>query len=328
MYVEDHQRKQWEDYTSYNNDWVMETVEAQASDPSNELNNTVAYWYENWDVIHGYDEYDKETPGEFGTNRTGPHMVWWQCVPVLTSDPVYNWDLFTDWPLTNCTEWNETEAGEPCNELSTSEDVVVKTHRAAFSSAYMILSPDASEDEKEFIQNEADWLSLYLPPDEDPMEPVSDLYYPILPSGIDTYNQNSDETFDPLNQTFAGMLAMTFFWRDTIRDILPTGSDGIITVFKNPCNPTFTYQINGPVVEYLGSGDHHDTQYDHLELSSSIIDLKDYTIKGSSYTGIPVDKDFCPWSLHIFPSDTMKSQYTSTNATIFTTTAAVVFLLT
>lgn len=328
MFVEESQRIQWEEYTSQNNDWVMETVEAQASDPNNEMNNTVESWYENWDVIHGYDEYDKENPGEFGTNRTGPYMVWWQSVPVRAIDPVYNWDLFTDWPLTNCSEWNEEEEGQPCKEVITSEDAAIKTHHAAVSSPYMILPEDATDEDKEIMQNEADWLSLYLSPDEDPNEPIMDILYPILPSALDTYNQNSDETFDPTKQTFAGMLVMTSFIRDLIRDILPTGSNGVVAVFKNPCSPTFTYEINGPEVTFLGSGDHHDQQYNHLELSASLADLKNFAIKGSSYSGLPVEEDVCPYSLHIFPSDTMKNAYTSTNATVFTVVAAIVFLMT
>ena len=106
----------------------------------------------------------------------------------------------------------------------------------------MILPPDAPPEDVQEMIYEAEWVGSYLPPDEEPMEPISDIFYPILPSGIDTFNQNDDD-FDRSDQSFAGHLTMSFYWRSTIRDILPEGSDGILVVFENPCNPTFTYQI-------------------------------------------------------------------------------------
>ena len=79
---------------------------------------------------------------------------------------------------------------------------------------------------------------------------------------------------------------------------------------------------------FLGGGDHHDPKYDYLGISSKLNDLKDYAIKGSRYTGLPLANDFCPWKINIYPSDTMKKNYTSTNATIFSLTAAGIFIAT
>jgi len=68
-YVLDEQREEWENYTSTHNQWVEEAIQIQAEDPSYTGPNPTEY--EVWNVIHGYDEFDKENPGEFGTNRTG-----------------------------------------------------------------------------------------------------------------------------------------------------------------------------------------------------------------------------------------------------------------
>jgi len=38
-------------------------------------------------------------------------------------------------------------------------------------------------------------------------------------------------------------LGLSIFWRDLITDILPRGTEGILMVFENPCNPAFTYEI-------------------------------------------------------------------------------------
>lgn len=319
--VEDHQREAWENYTSYNNDWVYETQEAQESDPTYEGNTSVADWYENWDVIHGYDEFYKDNAGEFGTNRSGPYLPYWQVTPVLLYDPVYNWDLTSDWDITNCSEWEDET--EPCEEISTATDVAVKRHKAVLSEGYLIQDENSTEAEIESDMEEANWIANYLPPNEEPMEPVFDMYYPILPSAMDTYNQNADPDFDLANQTFAGMLAFSFYWRNSLRDILPDSSNGIIVVVDNPCNPTFTYEINGPTTNFLGGGDHHQDKYDHLALSANLLDFA-----ADSYTGVPVDDSYCPWSLRVYPSDAFREQYDSQFASIFTIVATVVFLLT
>ena len=46
-----------------------------------------------WNVIHGYDEYDKapEEQGITGTDKSGPYLVWWQCYPAVAVDPIYGW---------------------------------------------------------------------------------------------------------------------------------------------------------------------------------------------------------------------------------------------
>jgi len=49
-------------------------------------------------------------------------------------------------------------------------------------------------------------------------------------------------------------LTATFYWRDIIKDVLPPGSNGVILVVSNPCNPSFTYKLNGPQDDYLGRG--------------------------------------------------------------------------
>jgi hypothetical protein len=75
---------------------------------------------------------------------------------------------------------------------------------------------------------------------------------------------------DPLNRTLHALLASTIYWRDLLVGILPPGSDGIVVVFENECNPTFTFQINGPDVDYIGRDDLHDPKYNDMEKSVGI----------------------------------------------------------
>lgn len=86
-----------------------------------------------------------------------------------------------------------------------------------------------------------EWYSDYIRPDEDANEPMSDLNYPVVNSldSVDTINHD----FDPEKYEVVGTVATNFYWRELIKKILPLGHVGLIVVFHNPCNPSFTYQI-------------------------------------------------------------------------------------
>jgi hypothetical protein len=80
---------------------------------------------------------------------------------------------------------------------------------------------------------------------------------------------------DPAAFELLGVIGISFYWRDLISNLLPPNSDGIVIVFENECNPTFSFQVNGPDVLYLGRGDLHDSKYDSMEIRvSETIDPK------------------------------------------------------
>jgi len=169
----------------------------------------------------------------------------------------------------------------------------------------------------------ADWFSNFLLPEEDPFEPATDLFYPIVDSLEQVNNgANAGET------ALVGMIAGSLYYRNLIRDILPTGSKGVVLVFESECAEAFTYQIDGPKVSYLGTGDVHDLKYDYLGVHSDIFDLKNYSIRGSRYTGAPIDEIFCPLTLHLYPSKTMHDQFATSNGLIFAFSAVAIFVFT
>jgi hypothetical protein len=121
-------------------------------------------------------------------------------------------------------------------------------------------------------------------------------------------------------------------------------------VFENECNPTFSFQVNGPDVDFLGRGDFHDHKYESMEISVSVIsdllricvkalflmyfqqawllDLSSFVQDGKSYTGIPVVNDTCPFHLRLFPSREMESDYKSSDPILFTVCAVLIFAFT
>jgi hypothetical protein len=69
------------------------------------------------------------------------------------------------------------------------------------------------------------------------------------------------------------MFTVIIYWSSLLAGILPLDSKGIIIVFENECNPTFSFQVDGPVVIYLGQDDLHDSKYDKYERNvSSLIE--------------------------------------------------------
>ena len=110
------------------------------------------------------------------------------------------------------------------------------------------------------------------------------------------------------NGKVVGFLSIGAYFREIIRDTLPVGSNGMIIVVENTCTETFTYQIDGPNVTYHGIYDQHEKKYDRLVLSSLLTELSNADTGDSVYTGVPIEKEICPYTMHL---------YTSKNATIF-----------
>jgi hypothetical protein len=226
------QREEWEKYTTENDAWVEEAIALQ--ERNDEYVGPIIKDYEVSSEIH-------DDSGKSVTNRDGPYLPIWQSSPVIPRYFPYNWDLMSVYDKRSIFK-------------------ILESHKIIISEAYLlpnVANPEAVEENDYFVN----WFKDYIRPDEDPSEPVSDWYYPILD------NVDDVRIDDPANEKFVGILSMSVYWRDTLKDILPRKSNGVVVIFENECNPTFTYQINGPDVKYLGRGDLHNTKYNHMRIS-------------------------------------------------------------
>jgi hypothetical protein len=183
---------------------------------------------------------------------------------------------------------------------------VMTKKRAMFDQPLMIPRPD-----NPMAQLEADiWCDYYadfLPPGENCMEPLSTLYYPILES-LDEIELSSDSKY-PDGFEVKAIVAADLYWRDLIRDILPPGSNGILVVFENECvDDAFTYQIDGPLVQYLGVGDLRDPNFDSMYMTTQMHELNSFSDRKSDYTGLPMINDECSYTFHVYPSIDMKDR--------------------
>ena len=187
----------------------------------------------------------------------------------------------------------------------------------------LILSRDDEQGNDEMLAWST-FFSSYLPPNDEPFEPMLDIYFPI----VNDLSRNAVRQIGENISASVGMLAIPIYWRSFLRDILTEGSNGIIVVVHNTCNRPFTYQINGSRVVYLGVGDHHDGKYDGLVVTSNVVDKKKIDLSESGYSGAPIHEKLCPYTMHIYPSDTMKAAFVSKDANIFASTVFLVFCFT
>lgn len=173
-------------------------------------------------------------------------------------------------------------------------------------------------EEEKIAENlaEADWIKDYLEPDEVALEPISDIYYPVIVEALDNVHHHekkySPDTYSTKSNKLGAILSLSIYWRDALRDLLPRGSAGVVVSFENECDtPPFAYEISGPVARYLGIGKHNSTFEDDSELSitEKLKDIGQYGIKESSYTGIPINEEICPFVLRVYPAESSYDEF-------------------
>ena len=125
------------------------------------------------------------------------------------------------------------------SEYMTAVKLVMESGTAVLTGTKLIpdySNPEQLSDDKAL----ADWLQNYLKPGVEAFEPLTTIFYPVI-DNVETVKVDDNENVG--KKQVVGCLSLTLYWRDLIKSILPRGSNGIIVVFENPCNPTFTYQI-------------------------------------------------------------------------------------
>jgi Adenylate and Guanylate cyclase catalytic domain len=173
--------------------------------------------------------------------------------------------------------------------------------------------------EVEETENWAEYNSNFLRPDEEPNEPMSDIYYPLI-SDRNNLDKNGNPKVDAIIST-------QIYWREIVKAILPSDRDVIDVVFTNPCNPSFTYRVTGSWVKYIGRGDLHETRYDHLVQTSTLQRLDQYLVK-TKYFGVPLDNQYFPFTVHLYPTQQMANFYLTKHPIMFTISALSILLFT
>lgn len=195
------------------------------------------------------------------------------------------------------------------------------------SRVYHIAEPGDTAAEEE-NQAWADFFSSYLTTGENPMEPLTDFSYPIIEDLLDDPDIRKRDDYDPSQHKVGGLLTLSVYWREWIKEILPANSNGILAVIKTSCSPAFTYEINGPTVQFLGVGDLHDPKYDYLEVSARVADLRQMNTRQAFYASVPLDEEVCPYVVHIYPSQKREDVHISQGPVLYTVALVAIFIIT
>jgi hypothetical protein len=136
-------------------------------------------------IIEEYDTsqvlFDNNGPIE----GPGPYFPLWQSAPVVLNTPPYN------------------EDGRVHESLAEALPQLFPNHQHEAVITEVINYADPGN--IEMTESYTEWVKNFIITDEDPSEPFSFMYYPII-----------DDT-----ENIVGLMSMTLFWRDYLSNILP-----------------------------------------------------------------------------------------------------------
>lgn len=297
------QRLQWDEYSlNVGPTWVDQNIAVQNADPTV---STTASGVKN---IKNEDHDEYTVSGLWGYKPEATlHRPMWQSyptVPLFGYSP-FNLDLTLLPSLTAALPaLNDRNAvvGYISNDPTTRTIDETSNHHQINSLI------------KEYVGNETEIT-----------EPLSELYYPIFEDAATHVlsKQNKTTEFEMVS-----ILGSWFYWREFIKEILPRGNNGIIVVFENGCNQTFSYQINGPDVVFLGYLDAHQSKYKYYAIQSGLIDLIKNSYGAQSYTGLSLVDTSCPYTVRLYPSKTFEDQYLNSDPWYYMATTVAIFVFT
>ena len=138
------------------------------------------------------------------------------------------------------------------------------------------------------------------------------------------------DSFNTTDRKLAGITVSQIYWRLHFENVLPQNTRGIIAVLENSVNQSFTYQLDGSDVTFLGHGDYHDHQFNDMRWSADVSDYMDeYAApETQGYLAVPLTKEAVNYKLHIYPSRDMKEDFVTNKPAIYATVIALVFAVT
>jgi hypothetical protein len=121
---------------------------------------------------------------------------------------------------------------------------------AFFLNKFYFIGNKNNRDDAEEVSTAEYWAKVFsgsVDQGDDPMEPVSDILYPVIDRfdkiQIITDKDDTNVTDSNVNNKVVAVLAGVFYWRDVLKNVLPDGKKGLVVVIENTCTSTFTYQI-------------------------------------------------------------------------------------
>jgi hypothetical protein len=228
--------------------------------------------------------------GQIQANNTGPYLPFWQTSPALPIPILPSTNFVTAPPLAR------------------SMAKVIETNMACLSNAikppgltpFFLARGQHRHNEEEFIG-----------------DAVTTLTYPVF----DNFSTS---------RKLVGVVLSDIYWRLHLKQILPPNAKGVIAVLENNVNQSFTYQLDGPDVTYLGEGDLHDKAFDYMQVSADVSKyMSTYaSVETEGLTAVPLTGEGVQYSLRVYPSQDMKNDFVTNEPVIFSLIVAMVFVFT
>lgn len=139
---------------------------------------------------------------------------------------------------------------------------------------------------------------------------------------IPIFSSFDDETKAPV-----GLVRALIHWATYFKGILPKQIHCIDFVIGNEFDESYTYRVTpGAEPTPLGSGNLHDSAYNHFERYGTMEDV--LTVNDGSIGGIPIDHKASIYNIHVYPSQIMYDENMTSMPLIITFAVVMVFVFT
>lgn len=119
------------------------------------------------------------------------------------------------------------------------------------------------------------------------------------------------------DEEIVGVLSAPFAFDLYLQDLLPKDIKGIHAILESSCNKWATFELIGERAVYLGLGDRHDPQYDHMEVA----------VEFTGYGGIKTENipGQCVYTLRFYPTRYFEITFNRNTKIIAPAVAAATF---
>lgn len=295
------QRAAWRDFAARHNAWVREGMEVQRRDEN--YHGIRFPDYVPYGLIPDYDDDDDDTV---------PFLPQWQTYPVVHGYPPHRF------------------VRRAFARLRQNKVVM----RVANLPAQHDDDAEGDDDAAEVLQRVRyanEWAVNYIRHDDDPAEPMVELYYPMSDTAHHVVNQAAHDEND--DGSIVGVFTASMYWKELLQGILPPGTGGVLVTFEFGNATTFTYAIDGPEAVYLGRDAQPPQQQQHqqhsygMERSFTLGDAVDNQAS-YAYTGLPLSEETARFRVRICPSAKMEELFITNDPVIYTVVAVLAFAFT
>jgi len=144
--------------------------------------------------------------------------------------------------------------------------------------------------------------------------PHSILFHPVFDKVAQVGLENAVKTIGKKGAAVGAIMAV-FPWDAFFTGILSNDDKGVVVVADDQCGKVFSFEINGPNIDFMGREDLHDSHYDDMVVTTTFDDLDSEGVS-------------CKYLLSIYPSETFEQDYITNRPMWYAIIMASIFFVT